>query len=549
MMTPSIRRGWRLATMLLWASAVGLVSPAHAGVPVVRVQQGQLAGVADSGGSHFLGIPFAAPPVGTLRWRPAQPPAAWTGVRDASQAGAACAQPLSPYGPQSGSEDCLYLNVWVPPGTAADASLPVLVWLHGGAFIAGSGGDFDASALAAAGPMIVVTVNYRLGALGFLAHPALGRETRDGASGNYGLTDQQAALRWVQHNIAAFGGDAGRVALAGQSAGGLSVLSQLASPRAAGLFQRAIVQSGTYRLAWASLRDAERAGRNLADTLGCRVRVADCLRAVPVDTLLAAQIGSGSTADVALSWGPNAGAGVLPEQPLSRFADGRFNRVPVLIGTAHDEGRLFTAMEFDEQGAPLTAEGYAAAVETLVGGIAAPLVLREYPLTAYSSPDLAYAAVFGDSGLSCQGQIIEEILSAQVPTQVYELSDADAGTVYLPVWSFPYGATHTSDVPYLFPAVKGHQYPLGPKPFTPESAQLATTMRTLWGRFAADGRAAGAGVPEWPLYSRRAPQVLTLQTPAPLVQQGFAQSHHCTFWKPLLWLGAALPTWLTGAAM
>src|SRR5689334_798585 len=218
-------------------SALAVVAfPARAAPqrPVVATTDGPVRGILQDGIDRYLGIPYAAPPVGDLRWRPPQPHGRWTGVRDASTLAGHCAQLASPYGLATLNEDCLYLNVFTPARGVdqdddGDEPLPVMVWIHGGALLVGESDDYDPVRLVRQG-VVVVTVNYRLGTLGFLAHPALSAESASGASGNYGLMDQQAALRWVQRNIARFGGDAGRVTIFGESAGGLSVHSQLASP-------------------------------------------------------------------------------------------------------------------------------------------------------------------------------------------------------------------------------------------------------------------------------------------------------------------------------
>ena len=239
--------------------------------PVVTTGEGAVQGSTAGTVDEFLGIPYAAPPVGNLRWRPPAPPRDWHGVRNATQFGPSCPQaltgnPLLPPGPIS--EDCLYLNVYAPAVNSDDqGGRPVLVWIHGGGLVQDGARDYDGSELAADG-VVVVTINYRLGALGFLAHPALASRP-GGAAGNYGLMDQQAALRWVQRNIARFGGDPDNVTIAGQSAGGLSVLAQMVSPGARGLFQRAIVESGTYQLTEPSLAAAETAGQAFAAKAGC----------------------------------------------------------------------------------------------------------------------------------------------------------------------------------------------------------------------------------------------------------------------------------------
>ncbi|HZD38547.1 MAG TPA: carboxylesterase family protein, partial [Actinomycetes bacterium] len=244
-----------LVTALLAAAPVG-AGAARASTtrdgPVVATGNGPVRGMSGATVRSFLAIPYAAPPVGELRWRPPQPAASWRGVRDATEPAPYCPQPPTPYGRASTSEDCLYLNVLTPADANPGDRYPVMFWIHGGALLVGGSAGYDPSRLVAKGA-IVVTINYRLGMLGFLAHPALSAQSPQHASGNYGLMDQQAALAWVRRNIAHFGGDRGNVTIFGESAGGLSVHSQLASPLAAGLFERAIVQSGAYSLTQPSL--------------------------------------------------------------------------------------------------------------------------------------------------------------------------------------------------------------------------------------------------------------------------------------------------------
>lgn len=513
----------------------------------VKVAQGTLLGTLDAQGVKFLGVPYAAPPVGERRWRPPAPAAPWQGKRDATQLASACPQAASPFGPASTNEDCLYANIFVPPGSVPTSKLPVFVWIHGGAFVSGTGNDFDGSTLAASGGMVVVTLNYRLGIFGFLAHPDLSLESTPGGSGNFGLQDQQAALAWVRDNITAFGGDPSSVTIAGQSAGGLSVLSHLASPAAKGLFHRAIVQSGTYRLRWTTLQTRETQGKQWATDLGCgQSKVTSCLRAQPVDRLLSLGDTGDSTKN-ALAWGPVAGAAPLQTQPMITFLGGTFNRVPVLMGNTRDEGQLFTALSFDEQGKSLTADAYPATVKALVGGIAGPLAVQRYPLSKYADPYTAYATLYGDSGLACGGVILQDALSSHTPTQVYELNDPSAGTVYLATRSHAFGSTHTSDVPFLFPVVRGHAGVQSPKVFTADEQVLAQTMRSLWSSFARQGRAGGDHLPTWPLYTSMSEPFLSLEAPTPVVRTQLGEEHQCSFWKPLLTLAALLPASLTGA--
>jgi para-nitrobenzyl esterase len=342
MIIPTLRLS--LVGAALVAGAVG----AHRYAPPrVTIDTGTLEGAVDSatGILVFRGIPYAAPPVGSLRWRPPQAPASWTGVRSATQLGHNCVQhqPYSDIDPfKAGvSEDCLYLNVYSKSTDASAQRRPVLVWIHGGGFWAGFGGEerHNGARLAQKGA-VVVTLNYRLGAFGFLANPALAAESPHHASGNYGLLDQIAALRWVQRNIARFGGDPSRVTIFGESAGGMSVGSLIASPLAKGLFQRAILESGTGTGGGVSSADTARAtSQRLAEALGVRgsgAAFATSLREQPADSILAASLRIGPSGSP--QFFPVIDGWVLPHAIDSTIANGRANYVPVIAGTNRDEG-------------------------------------------------------------------------------------------------------------------------------------------------------------------------------------------------------------------
>lgn len=267
------------------ATVADAAPPDSGAAPLVTVDGGAVRGVAVPGGYAFRGLPYAAAPSGRLRWRAPQPPAGWNGVRDATGFAPSCPQPDTPFTIGVKDEDCLYLNVSTPElGKASGGGRPVLVWIHGGGSTTGAGRDYDGTKLAAEG-IVVVTINYRVGALGFLSHPALASRP-GGPSGNYGLMDQQAALRWVQRNIRRFGGDRHNVTIAGQSSGGLAVLAHLVSRSSRGLFQRAIVQSGSFALTQQSLAAAKTDGEAFASRAGCPDQTAECLRNLPVDELV-----------------------------------------------------------------------------------------------------------------------------------------------------------------------------------------------------------------------------------------------------------------------
>jgi len=501
------------------ASTLGGRAGASAGGPVAGTANGAVRGLANGAVDEFLGIPYAAPPVGALRWQPSQPAASWSGVRDATQFAPHCPQLPSPFGLASTSEDCLYLNVFTPSHKHAGSHFPVMVWIHGGALVTGESNDYDPTALVEDG-VIVVTINYRLGALGFLAHPALA--DANGQSGDYGLMDQQAALRWVQRNIASFGGNPHNVTIFGESAGGLSTLSQVASPQARGLFERAIVESGSYDLTQASLSTAEAAGEAFAAQAGCASQTAACLRSLPVATILANQNAAGYT--------PNINSEVLPETLGAAFATGNFNRVPIINGTNRDEWRLFVALS-ELEGNPVTASNYQSMISSTLGvpATVAAIIAAKYPLTAFPSPSIALGAVGTDAIFACPALTIDQSVSRFVPTFAYEFNDENAPENFLPPVSFPYGAPHASEIQYLM----GLPTAAFPGTLSVQQQQLATTMKRYWTNFAKRGFPSSFRTPFWPLFNSFTQTMQSLVPPAPQTETDFASTHNCAFWTAL----------------
>ena len=506
--------------LIAGVATLGTAAAAATTALVVTTSDGAVHGATVGAMDEFLGIPYAAPPVGPLRWKPPQPPAHWSGTRQATTFGSNCPQPASNFGLASMSENCLYLNVYTPVRKADAGSLPVMVWIHGGVLVWGESNDYDPAQLVAHG-LIVVTMNYRLGALGFLAHPALADQP-GGPSGNYGLMDQQEALRWVQGNISRFGGDPRNVTLFGESAGGLSVLSQLASPGARGLFAKAIVESGTYTLTPVSLATAETAGESFAASAGCPDQSAACLRSLPVSTILKYQDAGG--------YRPNIDGEVLAESLESAFASGDFNHVPVIIGTNHDERRLFVAIS-QLAGDSVTTGNYESMIQSSldVSPVTATEIVARYPLNSYASPALAFAAVGTDNSFACFAMTADQSLSKYVRTYSYEFNDENAPERYEPPVGFPYGAAHESEVQYLF-QLSNTPYPGALS--APQRA-LAATMQTYWTNFAKAGDPSGSTVPAWKPFTSATHQTMSLDTPSPHVETTFASQHSCAFWDSI----------------
>jgi para-nitrobenzyl esterase len=510
-----------------------LVVRAQEQKPVVFTFSGPVRGsVTSAGVREFLSIPYAAPPVGNLRWRPPVPHAPWFAPLEATQFANHCPQPPSPFGSASVTEDCLFLNVFTPDSNDFFRPRAVMVWIHGGALVFGESNDYDPTALVRDG-VIVVTMNYRLGVLGFLAHSAFAGETTDpdrdrdsdpNSTGDYGLMDQQLALRWVRDNIRFFGGDPLNVTIFGESAGGLSVFSQLASPSSESLFQKAIIESGAYALNTQTLAAAEAAGTAFAAAAGCNAQTAACLRALPVTTLLANEDFAGYT--------PNIDGDFFPLSLNTALATGQFHHVPVIQGSNHDEWRLFTALDFDLTPAgpiPNNEAAYEAALATLVGP-AAPLVAAQYSLASFPSADIAFATAGTDLVFACPALDADLSMSQFVPLSTYEFSDENAPQDFLPPVSFPYAAAHASEVQYLFALPVTVPRP----PLNAQQLQLTSAMQHYWTNFAQFGNPNGPGVSVWREFNPDVGNFQSLIPPSPVQETDFAASHHCAFWAALL---------------
>ncbi|MFD7071137.1 carboxylesterase/lipase family protein [Streptomyces sp. NPDC059913] len=520
---------WLVTALALGGLALGLTTPeaAAAGTPranstgtVVDTTAGTVRGTRSGELNSFRGIPYAAPPVGRLRWTPPRPPAPWTGVRDTTRPGAPCAQPAGlPVDTPSENEDCLYLNVTAP--AHADGRLPVIVWIHGGSLMYGSGDMYGPDRLASAGA-VVVSVNYRLGVMGFLSSTAVA-----GADG-LGLQDQQAALRWVRANAGSFGGDARNVTVMGQSGGGYSVCDHLASPASAGLFDRAVVQSAPCATGGTRTRaEADADARRIAAALGCeggRRATEACLRRATPAELLAAYGPFNEPR-------PVAGTELMPLTPAEALRTGRFHRVPVLVGVDHDEERgSVLGRELAPGGAPMRPEEYEPAVREAFGDRAGA-VLRRYPLSARPSAGEALATVLTDASWSVPTLDTARLLSRWTPTRAYEFAERDTPWFEgYPAPSFAPRAQHMSELAYLFDLDLFEDVKAG------QAAFRDRLIRT-WTGFAASGRT------DWPAFRGTEGHVQTLSSTA-WGRADFVRDHQYRFWTrtaPRTGTGTAQP--------
>jgi para-nitrobenzyl esterase len=534
------------------AAALVLCAPAALATgmptPVVSTTYGPIQGFVQSGINNFLGVPYAAPPLGALRWKPPTPPAAWTATRQTTAYSNFCPQGVSELSlTGGGDEDCLYLNVQAPANATAASNLPVMVWIHGGGLTTGSGQEYDGTSLVKTGAVVVVTFNYRLGLLGFLGSPALAAEdAAHHSSGNYGTLDQQAALAWVRANIAQFGGNPNSLTIFGESAGGQSVITQLVSPKSmTGKLRAAIIESGVYSTTFPTQQQQQATGSAFAGTANCtggNAKVAACLRAIPAATLVADA--NADAGGVVIS--PNVDNWVVPQQPFQAIAAGNFQRVPVIDGTNHDEYRLFVSEQDLADalaGRPIgyTAAEYDAFVQAQAGSFT-PQVLAEYPVAGFISPNYAVAAVATDYAFSCDAILLNALLARYVPTYAYEFNDPSPPNVFL--FPDPYmiiNDSHAIELPYLFPAFKNVALGLGPAAFSPGQAQLSAGMQAAWTSFARYGRPLNPRGGIWHAYVTAQRNFTSLISPSQQSYAGFFNDHKCAFWEPYIVSQAGLP--------
>jgi para-nitrobenzyl esterase len=514
---------------------------------VVETKEGRVQGFISNDVTKFLGIPYAEPPVGNLRWQPPEDHASWANVLRTTEFAPICAltTTLGVFsGPRNNNEDCLYLNVFTP-NTNPSASLPVIVYIHGGGNFDGETPGYDGSKLASQGKAVVVTMAYRLNLMGFLAHPALDNEGH--LFGNYGILDQQAALQWIQRNIAKFGGDTNNVTVGGQSAGSFDTMIHMVSPLATGLFHRAFCQSSCYaNYPLATKAAAEATGVAFAKAAGCGSGagpdVARCLRKLPAAKVEALAGTASATSKFIISPALVDGQ-IIPDQPLTLFESGRFNRVPLMSGETKDEWNFIRAItEYltntdNALRTPPTAEQYLNYVNSSFvlpkysSGTAAR-VLNLYPLDAFKSPQLAWNRVETDSAI-CNVRRLNEILSPQIPVYAYEFADQTAPSIFPDMPGLEMQAYHTADIQYVFPLWHGGPQGIA-KPLNSQQTGLSNKIVAAWVNFARTGNPNGSGNSPWPRYATSA------GTPAWLIQDlgGFSSLsdrqysliHHCDFW-------------------
>jgi para-nitrobenzyl esterase len=493
-----------LAVLCVITLALGIFSgcgTTQTSLNVVKLDSGKISGVQQGGTWTYLGIPYAKPPVGNLRWKPPEAPVAWSGTRACTKYGATCPQPPGQVSYGKTSEDCLYLNVWTP-AKASTEKLPVMVWIYGGAFTTGSGSDsrFVGTNLTKQG-VIVVTMNYRVGMFGFMAHPQLSKESPHHSSGDYGLMDMIQALKWVKTNINGFGGDPGRVTVFGQSSGAESVQYLLVSPPARGLFQKAISESGPrWHYGWISpmnptLEDAYKTGEQMAVNLGCD-KASDhiaAMRAKSSDEVLKAAGYNVLASDppTGIQAAVNVDGWIVPEVPEKLFNAGKQMNVPVLIGTNKDDGTLFGAIV---QKNNITTAQYPSIIKGAVGDANAAEVVSMFPVTTDAQVGATVSNLLTQMDFASCARYICQSTTTKTRSNAFlyqftRVPPNKAGALL--------GCHHSAEIQYVFgnlPSSEG---------FGPKDTEISNTMMGYWTRFAKTGDPNGGGSTVWPAFSSK----------------------------------------------
>jgi para-nitrobenzyl esterase len=521
--------------LILVLGSVG--TNAFADAPVVHTQNGDVLGALQGSVESFKALPYAAPPVGDLRWKPPQDPSNWLGVRDGSKFSAACPQqlkdPISGTLSLVGSEDCLYLNVYRPQGAQG---LPVILFIHGGHNVTGSAGDaangvaiYDGSEPAQNGNVVVVTINYRLAALGFVSHPALSTESGYGASGNYGYMDQIRALKWVSHNIAAFGGDPNNITLFGQSAGGGGVLVLMVSPLSQGLFHRAIIHSGQFRTN--DLKTAENLGASLPQKLNCQgaANLLQCMRNRSANDVVLAMPGGhpgGGSVSGPTLFLPVVDRRILPDLPLKVIRSGDYNHVPVLVGSVMEETSWI--YEKDSMGINTEEDYHNTVTSDYATATTASQLLGLYPSGDYPSPRDGYSApsprqafnaISADHWFLCPAQRLVQALSVHQPEFVGRFFHTHVLSGY---YGMTYGASHGFDLLFLF-GTFGY-YQMTP---TLDELTLKDNYQKIWMEFVRSGGPGNL----WDRYDAARDNYAILNIP--MSSGTHLRTKQCDYWYPL----------------
>ena len=518
--------------------------------PVVNTAEGPVRGFKKDGVYTFLGIPYAAPPVGNLRWRPPAPVKKWRDALDATKMGSSCPQvtTLGPFaGPTSVTEDCLFLNVYT---TGKDGpKKPVVVWIHGGGNIDGEAAAYDGAKLATGGPngteTVTVILNYRLGLFGFLSHPALNAEGH--LWGNYGILDIQAVLKWVQRNAANFGGDPNRVLLGGQSAGASDTGANVISPLAAGLFNRALFQSSptsAYPTAATALTRGTTFAYNTttpqqsANCPGTGASAAACLRNLSAERIL--QLQGTPNSNGAYITGPFVDGTIIPITPEQAWTTGNYNKMPTMGGATRDEGNFGISITEYFSGppqVPMTLQQYNDRINTQYGANAAA-VLAQYP--PGSDPQFTFNRVATDPG-KCRGLHVLGLWSTKIPTFAYDFTYRDAPYYFPWMPGFKALAYHTVDIQFIFPKWRGGHLGVNLDQNTGQPRELQGAERTLsdglvaaWTKFAATGNPNGSGNSPWPKYTSPTASLLNQNLSFTTDSTAtFRSNYKCDFWDPL----------------
>ncbi|TLY90674.1 MAG: carboxylesterase family protein [Gammaproteobacteria bacterium] len=553
-LTRALLLGSLLAAGVLSTSATAQEGDERDDGPVVQTSEGPVRGFVRDGVYEFLGIPYAAPPVGALRWMPPQPVAHWRKPLKATKFANTCAQvtELGVFaGPPNINEDCLYLNVFTTRVGGAERGNAVLVWIHGGGNVDGESNDYDGSKLATGGPLgtptVVVTLNYRLGLFGFLAHPALDSEGH--LYDNYGIMDQQAVLQWVKRNAAAFGGDPSRVALGGQSAGAQDTGVNQISPLSAGLFNRAIYESSP--LSGITIRSIGLArGMAFATAAGCPTDAspgaAACLRALSAAEILQLQGTPNVTGPYVT--GPMLDGTIMPITPITAWRTGQFNRMPIMGGNVQDEATFGISITeyFANPHAPITETQYVSNVTATYSGAeysGGPLypagtvaeVLAKYPPNFMNLTPQEVFDLVGTHPGACRNVQVDRLWAKWVPVYEYEFNDQNAPYYFPSLPGFKPLAAHTIDIQFLFPNWHGGVLGVNhPATLTAQETALSDELVAAWTHFASTGNPNGTGNSPWPQYSEAANAAAVLSENVPSLSTftlaQWSANHNCDLW-------------------